>query len=169
MECWNLNSGLLSIFLFIFLCAESTSAMSRLCVCSCFCMNYIVEYMNSGLGNLIGRLCVRYESFSCHPILVYCNFLILTFITTFCSCIKTRDLNVSAMIICKLIKHVVPGSQPQINRPSVYSLSRWLICLCFISLFKIFLSVYEVCCDLDDAFSVYVLSYYHQRNNFSFI
>ncbi|KAK2376817.1 Melibiase family protein [Trifolium repens] len=30
------------------------------------------------------------------------------------------------MIICKLIKHVVPGSQPQINRPFVYSLSRGL-------------------------------------------
>ncbi|WJX49379.1 hypothetical protein P8452_35821 [Trifolium repens] len=39
---------------------------------------------------------------------------------------KTRDLNISAMIICKLIKHVVPGSQPQINRPFVYSLSRGL-------------------------------------------
>ncbi|WJX61356.1 hypothetical protein P8452_46456 [Trifolium repens] len=28
------------------------------------------------------------------------------------------------MIIYKLIKHIVPGSQPQINRPFVYSLSR---------------------------------------------
>jgi hypothetical protein len=52
MECWNLNSGLLSIFLFLLLCAESTSPMSRFRVCSWFCIYYIVEYMNTRLGNL---------------------------------------------------------------------------------------------------------------------